>query len=61
MKKNRRNFLKLAGMSAAGASILPGCNSGTTEDAKTGSKNWNSDPEWREVKYGGWSGPGVPD
>lgn len=66
MKKNRRDFLKLAGMSAAGASILPGCNSGSaaggaTEEVKTANKNWNSDPEWREVKYGGWSGPGVPE
>jgi predicted TIM-barrel fold metal-dependent hydrolase len=71
MKKNRREFLKisgLAGLSAAGASILPGCNSGTA-DAGTGEssaekisiKNWRSDPEWSEVKYGSWSGPGVPD
>lgn len=68
MKKNRRNFLKLAGMTAAGASILPGCNGRSAEDGENAvkstnatSENWTSNPEWQQVKYGGWSGPGVPD
>jgi uncharacterized protein len=68
MKNNRRNFLRLAGISAAGATILPGCNAGSAandasaaKDPGTGSKNWTSNPEWKEVKYGAWSGPGVPD
>ena len=68
MKNNRRNFLKLAGISAAGATILTGCNSGTASngasagaDASTTSQDWTSNPEWKEVKYGAWSGPGVPD
>ena len=71
MKKSRRDFLKisgLAGLSAAGTSILPGCNSGadagvdTANDANAQlNKNWQSDPEWKQVKYGAWSGPGVPD
>jgi len=68
MKNNRRNFLKLAGISAAGATVLPGCNSGSAandeekiKEAGSSSANWTSDPEWRKVKYGAWSGPGVPD
>lgn len=69
MKKNRRDFMKragLAGLGVAGASIFPACNSGTgenqagTDNNSTSSKDWRSDPEWREVKYGSWSGPGVP-
>ncbi|MEX2591764.1 MAG: amidohydrolase family protein [Anditalea sp.] len=63
MKSNRRDFLKhagLAGLSAAGASILPSCSSGEGKKSIS-NKDWNSDPEWREVKYGAWSGPGVPD
>lgn len=68
MKKNRRNFLKLAGLGAAGAGILPGCNARSAADDQMADKStnltgedWASDPEWQEVKYGAWSGPGVPD
>lgn len=71
MKKNRRGFLKisgLAGLSAAGASILPGCNSGAdagvgadTRDEKVLKKNWSADPEWHKVKYGDWVDPGISD
>ncbi|HEU5145688.1 MAG TPA: amidohydrolase family protein [Chryseosolibacter sp.] len=68
MKNNRRNFLKAAGITAAGAALIPGCNANTAADAVktagTGDKpteNWKSNPEWRQIKYGAWSGPGVPD
>lgn len=68
MKNNRRDFLKhasLAGLTATGAVILPACSSGAGEGAEAVVRNihhkdWRSDPEWREVKYGAWSGPGVP-
>ncbi len=63
MKKKRRDFLKisgLAGISAAGASFLPGCDTNNDTNGKKISKEWSSDPEWREVKYGSWNGPGVP-
>ncbi|MEX1137087.1 MAG: amidohydrolase family protein [Balneolales bacterium] len=61
MKKNRRDFLKISGLTGfglAGASIIPGC----TSDPMNGGapeKNWQLDPEWQEVKYGAWGGPGV--
>ena len=62
MKNNRRHFLKLAGISAAGASILPACNAETAaKGAKAEGRDWSSDPEWRQAKYGSWSGPGVAD
>jgi predicted TIM-barrel fold metal-dependent hydrolase len=66
MKKNRRDFLKhagIAGLSVAGAGLLPSCSSGVENKAISleNQKNWRSDPEWRKVKYGAWSGPGVPD
>lgn len=67
MKNNRRNFLKLAGISAAGATLLPGCNSGQAGKNESAAadaakaKDWQSDPEWREIKYGAWTGPGVPE
>ena len=55
-------------MSAAGTSILPGCGPRTAADGQstvkstsTTGENWTSNPEWQEVKYGGWTGPGVPD
>lgn len=71
MKDNRRIFLKKAGMVGLGeasVSLFPACNSqGGSEDAsraavqsESPSKDWRSDPEWREVKYGSWSGSGVP-
>lgn len=63
MKNNRRGFLKhagLVGLSVTSASIVPSCNSGIGTKSTSG-KDWRLDPEWREVKYGAWSGPGVPD
>lgn len=71
MKNNRRIFLKQAGMAgfgAVGATLLPACSSqGEGEDTSSAavqpeisSKDWREDPGWREVKYGSWSGPGVP-
>lgn len=65
MANNRREFLKktgLAGLSLAGASFI-GCSRSPDEGepvTEEVGKNWRSDPEWREVKYGDWSGPGVP-
>lgn len=65
---NRRRFLKLAGISAAGATMLPACDGKTTAHEKSDinssvakTENWTSDPEWQKIRYGGWSGPGVPD
>lgn len=69
MKNNRRIFLKKAGVVGLGAvsvSLFPACNSIEDEEVKSvgqaikASKDWREDPEWREVKYGSWSGPGVP-
>lgn len=61
MKSNRRGFLKitgLAGLGIAGAGFLPGCNPESTRDNGE-SHNWQLDPEWQEIKYGAWGGPGV--
>ena len=73
MKKNRRYFMKragLAGLSIAGASIFPACGSRSDKNttstvvgadkSNTSSKDWRSDSVWRDVKYGSWRGPGVP-
>lgn len=71
MKKDRRNFIKragLAGLSVAGAGILPSCNqsneagTGTAAEAKSAGiadKSWPMDPEWQEAKYGSW-GANIP-
>ena len=63
MQKKRREFLKqvsLAGFTAAaGSSILAGCNKSEGNGKQT--EDWNTNPEWKEVKYGSWKGPGVPD
>ena len=49
-------------MSAVGATLLPGCNNGAATEGKSAlNEKWKSDPQWREIKYGAWSGPGVPD
>lgn len=62
MKNNRRDFLRIAGISAAAATVLPGCHAGTGADGKsTMTDDWVSDPEWKQIKYGAWGGPGVPD
>lgn len=70
MKNNRRLFLKnagIVGVGAAGAILLPGCNiigsdsSDAVGPVEKSNINWGNDPEWREVKYGSWVGPGVPD
>jgi uncharacterized protein len=61
MKSNRRGFLKitgLAGLGIAGAGFLPGCNPKSTRNNRE-SHNWQLDPEWQEIKYGAWGGPGV--
>lgn len=64
MKKNRRFFLKnagLLGLGAVGMGSLPGCTEKDTKDSlPREDKTWTSDPEWLRVKYGEWSGPGVP-
>lgn len=66
MEKDRRDFMKragLAGLSVAGASLLPSCNqskgaesSTVTEDkpANINDKNWPMDPEGQKAKYGSW-------
>jgi predicted TIM-barrel fold metal-dependent hydrolase len=62
MKSNRKDFLKLAGLAglgAVGAGFLPACSSGTEKENGAAAKDWRSDPEWRQVKYGDWNGPGV--
>lgn len=66
LHKKRREFLKkisLAGFTAAaGSSFLTGCKDSEGNGNKiTAPQGWNSDPEWKEVKYGAWKGPGVPD
>jgi uncharacterized protein len=64
MKKNRRGFLKragLMGLGAAGFGHLQGCGPKKEEEVKAPiNKEWTSDPEWLKVRYGAWSGPGVP-
>lgn len=61
MKSNRRGFLKitgLAGLGIAGAGFLPGCKPESTRNNGE-NHNWQLDPEWQEIKYGAWGGPGV--
>lgn len=68
MKKDRRGFLKSAGimgLSASAMGYLQGCGPRELEEVENPmepsiDKEWTSDPEWLEVKYGEWSGPGVP-
>lgn len=64
MKNNRRGFLKkasLLGLGASGMSYVQGCGPKKQEIIETPlSKELTSDPEWLKVKYGAWSGPGVP-
>lgn len=67
MKGSRRDFLKktgLAGLSLTGVGLI-GCanqsgSSSSSRQVPSSSKDWRSDPEWRKIKYGPWSGPGVP-
>ena len=61
MKTNRRSFLKLAGLagiSVAWMNVFPAC---TNKSKTSAGKNWQSDPEWRKIKYGDWGGPGVSE
>jgi uncharacterized protein len=61
MKSNRRDFLKktsLAGLGITGAGLLTGCQPESTRDNGE-SHNWQLDPEWQQIKYGAWGGPGV--
>ena len=64
MKNNRRGFLKkasLLGLGASGMTYVQGCGPKNQEVIPTPTaKEWASDPEWLKVKYGAWSGPGVP-
>jgi predicted TIM-barrel fold metal-dependent hydrolase len=65
MTQNRRDFLKrtgLAGMILSGATILPACSSGTSQNGASGQDEQadvRTDPEWQDVRYGEWGGPGV--
>lgn len=64
MRSTRKDFLKLTGwvgISTIGATMLPGCSSSGAESKRSLKKNWRTDPEWRKVKYGPWSGPGVSE
>lgn len=61
----RRTFIKksvgiTAGIVAAGSGVssLTSCDS-SPEPPVIQEKDWHTDPEWREVKYGEWNGPGV--
>ncbi len=61
----RRSFIKnslgiTAGIVVAGSGVnsLTSCASKKVQSIIP-EKDWHSDPEWREVKYGEWSGPGV--
>lgn len=61
MKNNRRDFLKKSGYAGFGflsVGMLAGCSSDST-DKKASHKDWQTDPEWQEAKYGAWGGPGV--
>ena len=69
MKKDRRDFIKragMAGLSVAGASLLPSCKESKGAEtlsenqiAQTGDKDWPPDPEWQKAKYGNW-GANIP-
>ena len=62
----RREFIKksamglTAGIAAGGIGFSAGsCTSSPPEAETAPQKNWQSDPEWMEVKFGDWGGPGV--
>lgn len=62
MKSNRRNFLKLiskGGFGIAGFSLLP-ASIARSKEREEPVEVWRSDPEWNNMKYGEWGGPGVP-
>lgn len=61
MKRSRRDFFKLSGHTGfglIGADTLSGCSSDSTDEIRTDT-NWQIDPEWQEITYGEWGGPGV--
>src|SRR5699024_10289774 len=64
MDINRRSFLKYVGLTGltttAGVSLLPACRSEIVSKNGSDVKDWQTDAEWRQVKYGPWNGPGVP-
>ncbi|VAW25131.1 amidohydrolase 2 [hydrothermal vent metagenome] len=61
----RRDFIKksvlglTAGIATGGMSL--NAKPSTSVSIANGGvqKDWHKDPEWREIKYGGWGGPGV--
>lgn len=56
--------MKLAGAAgfSGGAGVLTSCDSeGTSVEGSTAKEGGPHDAEWREVKYGGWGGPGVSE
>lgn len=61
----RRDFIKKSSLALTAGLTFGGINFSTSSYAssgpvgQTGQKNWQSDPEWRKIKYGDWGGPGV--
>lgn len=65
MVKRRDSIKKLlAGSASIGIAGLNGCEANSTHqglelEPESVKKKWQSDPEWRKIKYGDWGGPGV--
>lgn len=64
MKNQRRDFIKKTAVGILGGAVS--VNTSSARAAAIGSSStgpaervWQSDPEWRKVKYGDWGGPGV--
>ena len=52
----RRHFFWLG---AIGVLLLAGVASTLGRSQQKNAREWNKDPEWQEVRYGAWGGPGV--
>jgi len=64
MKNPRRDFIKkiaagMIGITFSGNTPSQSAVSVKHQSLGLAAKNWQVDPEWRKVKYGGWGGPGV--
>ena len=65
MLKRRDSIKKLvAGSAGLGFAGIQSCGSKSSNlapqtEVESAEKHWQSDPEWRKLKYGDWGGPGV--